>query len=174
MSMAELERARIKAQYRITEDDYVKAMRLHTWRDAIARPSATQLAVRFAIVILLGFAVWIEPIVGLVAILVFAIAVAVFLLFWLPAVTRKQYKQHTAIHDPLTVELLDDGIKFSSADGETKALWPKVFQWRQNDQFVLVYRMSLMFHIVPKSLAGEGFDIPLLVRHLAEHVGAER
>jgi hypothetical protein len=172
--MAEPERARMKAQYRITEDDYVKAMRLHTWRDFIARPSATQLALRFVIVILLGLAVWIEPTVSLVGILVLAIAVAVLLLFWVPALSRKHYKQHTAIHDPLTIELSDDGIRFSSADGETKALWPKVFQWRQNDQFVLVYRMSLMFHIVPKSLAREGFDIPLLVRHLAEHVGAER
>jgi hypothetical protein len=147
--MAEPEIARMKAQYRITEDDYVKAMRFHTWRDFIARPSATQLALRFVIVILLGLAVWIEPTVSLVGILVLAIAVAVLLLFWVPALSRKHYKQHTA-------------------------LWPKVFQWRQNDQFVLVYRMSLMFHIVPKSLAREGFDIPLLVRHLAEHVGAER
>jgi hypothetical protein len=164
MSMAEPERARMKAQYRITEDDYVKAMRLHTWRDFIARPSATQLALRFVIAILLGLAVWIEPTIGLVSILVLAIAVAVLLLFWVPARSRKHYKQHTAI----------DGIRFSSADGETKALWPKVFQWRQNEQYVLVYRMSLLFHIVPKSLAQEGFDIPLLVRRLAEHVGAER
>jgi hypothetical protein len=46
--------------------------------------------------------------------------------------------------------------------------------WRQNNQFILVYRMPILFHIVPKSIAREGFDIPLLVQRLAEHVGPER
>jgi hypothetical protein len=31
-----------------------------------------------------------------------------------------------------------------------------------------------LFHIVPKSIAQEGFDIPLLVQRLGEHVGPER
>jgi hypothetical protein len=34
--------------------------------------------------------------------------------------------------------------------------------------------MPILYNVVPKSIEREGFDIPLLVRRLAEHVGPER
>jgi hypothetical protein len=34
--------------------------------------------------------------------------------------------------------------------------------------------MPILYYIVPKSIAREGFDISLLVQRLAEHVGPER
>jgi hypothetical protein len=38
----------------------------------------------------------------------------------------------------------------------------------------IIYSMPVLFHIVPKSTAREGFDIPRLVQLLAERVGPER
>ena len=52
--------------------------------------------------------------------------------------------------------------------------WSKVFQWRQNDQFVLIYTMPIIYYIIPKSIEREGFDVPLLIKRLGEHVGPER
>ena len=69
---------------------------------------------------------------------------------------------------------LDAGIRFSNSDGEAVLPWSKVLQWRQNGQFILIYLMPIMFYILPKSIAREGFDIPLLIQRLAEHVGPER
>jgi hypothetical protein len=79
-----------------------------------------------------------------------------------------------AIQELIAAELTDKGIKFSNADGEAILSWSKVFQWRQNDQFILIYGMPILYYIVPKSIGREGFDVPLLVQRLAEHVGPER
>ena len=72
------------------------------------------------------------------------------------------------------MELTETGVKFSNGDGEANLPWSKIFQWRQNDQFILIYGMPILYNVVPKSIEREGFDIPLLVRRLAEHVGPER
>ena len=47
-------------------------------------------------------------------------------------------------------------------------------QWRQNKQLILIYGMPILYYIVPKSIQREGFDIPLLIQRLTEHVGTER
>jgi hypothetical protein len=72
------------------------------------------------------------------------------------------------------VELTETGINLSTADGTINLQWSKILQWRQNDRFVLIYPMPILFYLVPKSIAREGFDIALLVQRLAEHVGPER
>jgi hypothetical protein len=72
------------------------------------------------------------------------------------------------------VELTEAGIKFASVDGEANMPRSKVFQWRQTDRFILIYGMPIMYHVVPKSIEREGFDVPLLVQRLSQHVGPER
>jgi hypothetical protein len=87
---------------------------------------------------------------------------------------RRQYRQYKAIQELITAELTEAGINFSTENGGANLQWSKIFQWRQNDQFILIYPMPILFYVVPKSIAREGFDIPLLVQRLAEHVGPER
>jgi hypothetical protein len=167
----------MKVQYRITEDDYANLARFHAWRHFIARPSGTRLVLGSVIVALLGISLWISPSIApsvAFVIAVFAIMVAVSLLVGTPWRARRHYRQYKGIQEPLTVELSEAGIKFASVDGETNMLWSKILQWRQNDQFILIYGMPIMFHVVPKSIEREGFDVPLLVHRLAEHTGPER
>jgi hypothetical protein len=167
----------LKAQYRITEDDFAKVARLNAWRNLIARPSAPQLMARGIIIILLGLAIWKHPAaVPVFAFIstVFAILIAIALFVRGPRLSRQLYRQYKAIQEPITIELLDDGIRLSSPDGYSNVPWSKIFKWRQNEQFILIFKMPLLFHIVPKSVAREGFDIALLVRRLAEQIGPER
>lgn len=167
----------MKAQYRITEDDYANVASFAAWRHFIARPSATRLVAGGIIVALLGIGLWTRPEFApslAFGVAVFAILFAVGLLVRTPRRARRHYRQYKSIQEPITVELTDAGIKFSTADGEAALPWLKVFQWRQNRQFILIYRMPVLFHIVPKSIAREGFDLALLVQRLAEHVGPER
>jgi len=126
---------------------------------------------------LLGIGAGVHP----AAALIFAIAVAVLVILYAvglfvltPGRARRHYRQYKAIQEPIAAELTETGVKFSNGDGEANLPWSKVFQWRQNDQFVLIYGMPVLYYIVPKSIAREGFDIPLLVQRLAEHVGPER
>jgi hypothetical protein len=115
------------------------------------------------------------------AVLIFAIAVAVFVILYAvglfvltPSRARRHYRQYKAIQEPIAAELTETGVKFSNGDGEAIVPWSKVFQWRQNNQFILIYGMPVLYYIVPKSIGREGFDIPLLVQRLVEHVGPER
>jgi hypothetical protein len=167
----------MKVQYRITEDDYAKVMRFAAWRRFIARPSATALVAGGLIAAMLGAAVWARPAVAAalaVGLAVFAILLAISLVVRTPGRARRHYRQYKDLHEPLTVELTEAGLAFSTVDGQAALPWAKVFQWRQNSEFILIYRMPILFHIVPKAIAREGFDIPLLLRRLAEHVGPDR
>jgi Na+/melibiose symporter-like transporter len=165
----------MKVQYRITENDYANLARFHAWRHFIARPSAKQL-VAF-IVALLCIGLWIGPAAALIFVIVVAVFVILFavgLFLLTPSRARRHYRQYKAMQEPIAAELTETGVKFSNGDGEAILPWSKVFQWRQNDQFVLIYGMPILYYIVPKSIGREGFDIPLLVQRLAEHVGPER
>jgi hypothetical protein len=124
----------------------------------------------------LGVAIWKLPAAGPVfafTATVFAILFAIALFVRGPRLSRQHYRQYKAIQEPITIELLDGGIRLSLPDGESNVPWSKIFQWRQNEQFILVFKMRLLFHIVPKSIARDGFDIALLVKRLAEQVGPE-
>jgi hypothetical protein len=165
----------MKVQYRITEDDYANAARFAAWRHFFTRPSATALVAFGAALLCIGL--WMRPAVALI----FAIAVAVFVILYAvglfvltPRRARRHYRQYKAIREPIAAELTETGVRFSNGDGEAILPWSKVFQWRQNAQFILIYGMPVLYYIVPKSIAREGFDIPLLVQRLAEHVGPER
>jgi hypothetical protein len=171
----------MKVQYRIAEDDYASAACFHAWRHLIARPSSTNLLAFGTIAVLVGIGLW-ERVVSaqaLVFLIVFSIVIfsmlyAFNLFVRVPSLARRHYRQYKAIQELITAELTDAGIKFSTADGEGLLTWSKILQWRQNDRFILTYAMPILYYIVPKTVAREGFDIPLLLRRLAERVGPER
>jgi YcxB-like protein len=167
----------MKVQYRITEDDYANVARFAAWRQFMSRSSAMTLVAAGIIVALLGIGMWTRPAVALFLAFVpagAAIGFAVDLLVRTPMRARRHYRQYKDMREPLIVELTDAGIKFSTPDGEAALPWSKVFQWRQNGQFILIYRMPVLFHILPKSISREGFDVPLLLQRLAKCVGPER
>lgn len=167
----------MKAQYRVTENDYADVARFHAWRHFITRPPTVQLVANGTAWVMLGVFLWTEPsyaipVAWIVAGLAILLAIALFVLT--PHRARTYYRQYKAIQEPITAELLEAGIKFSTADGEGILTWSKILQWRQNDQFILIYAMPILYYIVPKSIGREGFDVPLLLRRLTEHVGPER
>ena len=167
----------MKVSYRITEDDYASAARFHAWRHFIARPSTAQFAYGGILVALLGICMWTLPAIVPVFVVggaMLAIMIAFALLVRTPSRARRHYRQYKGIQELITAELTEAGINFSTANGGANLQWSKIFQWRQNDRFVLVYPMPILFYLVPKSIAREGFDLPLLVKRLAEHVGPER
>ena len=167
----------MKVQYRITEDDYASAARFHAWRHLIRRPSTLTLVGGGICAAVFAADAWVHPgVVLFPALMVACAAVAgAFVLFvYTPSRARRHYRQYKAIQEPITADLTDAGIRFSNSDGEGTLPWSKVLQWRQNDQLILIYAMPILFYVVPKSIEREGFDVPLLIRCLTEHVGPER
>lgn len=88
-----------------------------------------------------------------------------------PILARRHYRKYKAIHQEFGVELAEDGIHFSSLNADGKLTWDHVHKWRQNENFVLIYPMPRLFHIIPKSVAIQGFDLQALTDRLLQHVG---
>ena len=167
----------MKVQYRITEDDYARAARFHAWRHFIARPSIVVLVACGMVAVLLGISLWMRAMSAEMlafSIVIFLVLIGFSLFVHTPSRARRHYRQYKALQEPITADLTDAGIRFCNSDGEGILPWSKVFQWRQNKQLILIYGMPILFYIVPKSIEPEGFDVPLLIQRLTEHVGPER
>jgi hypothetical protein len=105
---------------------------------------------------------WDHPavIVAVAFVAIFPASIFIFILG--PLRTRWHYRRYKLIQEPMTIELLEEGVRLS---------W-NVVRWRQNERFILIYPMPAMFYIVPKAIAGNGFDVWLLVQRLTSQVGA--
>jgi hypothetical protein len=164
-----LSEGNVEATYRITEADYVRAVNLHGKRSlrGIAIWSAT-------VLVLLGIAAFGPPhlsslvIGGLIGI---AIVIPVGRYIIVPIRSHMHYRRYKAMHVEATIEVVEDGIRFSTRNGQGRVPWENILKWRQNDRYILVYQMPRLFHIVPKSIASSGFDVSAFERCLTCYVG---
>lgn len=159
----------MKATYLISEQDYVDAMKLFaklTPRLVIIY-SASALA-------LAALAIFGSPVLrgGAIGGLIGGLTVALIGRYVVsPILARRHYRKYKAIQEEFTVEVVDDGVRFTSPNADGKITWDKVHKWRQNEKFVLIYPMPRIFHMVPKSVAAQGFDLQALTDGLQQHVG---
>ena len=159
----------MKATYRISEQDYVNATKL--FAKLSLRVFLIYAASTLALIALAAFG---PPIIkaGAIGGLVGGFAVAlVGRYILLPILARRHYRKYKAIHEEFTIELLNDGVRFSSPDADGKLTWNKMLKWRENKNYILIYPMPRLFHIVPKSIASNGFDLKVLTDGLLQHIG---
>ena len=159
----------MKATYRISEQDYVDAMKLF----AKLRPRLAIIfsacALALAALAIFGPPVWSG---GAIGGLIGGLVVTVIGRYVVsPILSRWHYRKYKAIQEEFAVELVDDGVRFTSPNADGKVTWDKLYQWRQNEQFVLIYPMPRIFHMIPKSVATQGFDLQALTDGLRQHVG---
>ena len=159
----------MKATYRITESDYVNAMKL------CANYSPRLLVILSIIILsLLLLLVFGPPFVKIIAISGLVGGFCGFTIqryIYIPIISRRHYRKYKLIHEEFMIELLDDGIQSSSPNGNGKITWDKMLKWRHNEKYILVYPMPRLFYVVPKSIELSGFDVPLLISRLTQHVG---
>ena len=158
------------ATYRITEADYVRAMQLH------ARMGRWQLAALAVLLLALAAGAVLGPaplrpafVGGLAGA---AIVVAGGRWGVLPWLARRHYRRYRMIHEPFTVQLRDDGVRFASPQGDGLLLWTHILKWRSGPHDLLLYPMPRLFHIVPRAVAARGFDLDALTARLEAEVGA--
>lgn len=159
----------MKATYKISEDDYVNAMRLFskfTTRQVLGFGLAA------TALVFLGFygsLVWSA---GAVGGLVGGAAVTVIGRYVVsPMLARRHYRKYKAIQEAFVIELVNDGVHLSSPSADGTVKWDQIHKWRQDDDLVLIYPMPRLFHIIPKSVASQGFDLRALTDGLLQHVG---
>jgi len=158
------------ANFRISEDDYVAAMKL------FARPRTLRRALTVGVVALLvlyGFSIWRDSRPEVLGGFIGLAVVVVFMRFVASRIARSHYRKYRAMHGEFGAELLDTGLRLVSATGDSTLVWENVLKWRQDERFVLICPMPRLFHILPKSVAAQGFELPALLERLNRHVGPE-
>ncbi|MFT4195427.1 YcxB family protein [Ottowia sp.] len=158
------------ARYHVSEEDYVRAGQL------FARPTLG--AWLFMIALELGclaLAVWGTTtawrVVGLCAAVGGVLGGALVHWFISPRLMRQHYQRYKAMQEEQTVALAEDGLHFSSPSGASHVRWDAVHRWRRDERYILVYPMPRLFHVVPRRVAEQGFDVAALEAALARHVG---
>ncbi|AGU49665.1 hypothetical protein VAPA_1c25670 [Variovorax paradoxus B4] len=159
------------AIFRISEDDYVDAMKLYARLPRLARWIITAIAVLLVLGTVFGTP-QIQPS-ALGGLIGGASVLLAMRLLVMPMTARRHYRKYKAIQEEFAVELLDDALRLRAPHGESRIVWANVLKWRQDDRFVLLYLMPRLFHALPKSVAAQGFDLPGLIERLNRHVGPE-
>ncbi|SFO59169.1 YcxB-like protein [Variovorax sp. OK605] len=157
------------ATFRISEDDYLAAMKLH----ARLTPARLALTVGIGLLLVLGAAFG-PPLLEAASVggLVGGGGVLLATRFIvLPLMARRHYRKYKAIHEEFNAELLDHGLRLTVPHSDHTIVWQNVLKWRHDGRFVLLYPMPRLFHVVPKSVAARGFDLKGLLERLNRHVG---
>lgn len=159
----------MKANYRISEDDYVNAMRLFV--KLSPHVCAIYSVSTLALVLLSLYGAPLIKAGAIGGLVGGAIVTLIGRYIASPMLARRHYQKYKAIQDEFTIELLDDGVRFASPDADGKLTWDKMLKWRENQDYVLIYPMPRIYHIVPKSISSGGFDVKMLTSRLLDYVG---
>lgn len=157
------------AKFRIPEDDYAAAIKVSARPGRMRRVLLIVMVVVFSLAaVLAGRALWPLVLTGFIGVGIIVLSIAVA-----PMLARRHYRKYKGIQVEFSAELLDNGLRVRSPNGEGTLIWENILKWRQSDRFVLVYPMPRLFHILPKSVAEQGFDLQGLIERLNRHVGPE-
>ena len=161
----------MEATYTISERDYARASQLFCKITPKVAIICAVAVVALALAAFFGPPVLRRPlIIGLVVGIPFGV-------FWQyvinPLWAKKHYRKYKGIQEQITIELKDEGVWFSSEDYSSIIKWEKIFKWRQNDSYLLIYPMPRMFYVIPKVIENSGFDLSPLIEALQAKVGKE-
>lgn len=157
------------ANFRISEDDYAAAIKVSTRLSRMRLALLIVMVVVFALgAVLAGRTLWQLLLVGFIGVGIIVLSIVLA-----PMLARRHYRKYKGIQVEFSAELLDNGLRMVSPHGEGTLVWENILKWRQSDRFVLVYPMPRIFHILPKSVAEQGFDLQGLIERLNQYVGPE-
>jgi hypothetical protein len=167
----------MSVRFLISEQDYVRAVALS------ARPTRLRRAIGLLIDLVLAIVVgrllavnlclstwWVSAIL-LASVVVLQVAIRLWAMPWW---WRHCYRKYPAIHRSIALELLDEGVRTSTAKGVGTVVWSDIIKWRCNREYVLLYLAPRLFLIVPMRLAHEGLPLDVLITQLQRHVGCAR
>lgn len=159
-------------RFRISEADYIAAMRLH----GRMRPAQRVLFIGSGVLLMLLGLFGPPPLRPVVLGMVLGGAALALLIPWVitPWMARSHYRRYKGMQDEFGIALAEDGLRFESPHAEGTLVWEHVYQWREDARFILVYPMPRLFHFVPKSLAQQGFDVEAVAEQLRRRLGPSR
>ena len=163
----------MEAEFQITKEDYVSAGLLNGEMNRKAKYIHYAID---AVFVILGFAmlylgkmIWAGGFIGAAIggnLLPYALRS-----LYVPWYLKRHYDKYKVVKKPVSISINDEGIKFSTSDGEGLLKWDEVHHWRENDSLILIYLAPKIYHMVPKRIEDMAFPVWQLKEKLLEHVG---
>jgi hypothetical protein len=124
----------------VSESDFLKSQYLHLKPNLIFSILGILICLAALMVLVFSFS-WI-----LLA------CIAYFVLYFglfIPWRARKLYREYTAMREPVTVNVSDEGLEFISENGQGILPWVDIRKTKSNKTLLLVYPNRSIFHIIP-------------------------
>lgn len=124
----------------VSESDFLKSQYLHLMPNLIFSILGVLICLAAFMVLVFAFS-WI-----LLA------CVAYFVLYFgifIPWRAKKLYREYTAIQEPVTVNVSDEGLEFISERGQGVLPWIDIRKTKSNKTLILIYPNSSIFHVIP-------------------------
>ena len=159
----------MEARFRISEDDYVNGLKLYG--KLTPKMMAIYLLVAGALLLIAIFGPTLIRSGAIGGLIGGGIVVIFGRYLFTPMLAKHHYGKYKAIHDEFVIDLSGDGVCIASSNAKGILPWNDILKWRENEDFLLLYLMPRLYHIVPKSISKQGFDTALLVDNLNKYVG---
>jgi hypothetical protein len=170
--------------YRLDETDIVAANDL--WRRAAIRVwrilvlAGIYWAMWFGIFLLvvnhLSVANVIGALVGtaIAALLVVMIVIWINGRFYFPRRARKSFRQHKAIHHPITLQWTEDRVLIDQETAHNHMPWQDLVRWAEDDRTLILLITDMLFSPVPKRALSPALLEEVRSRLLAANVPKAR
>lgn len=163
----------MEAEFQITEKDYVAAGLLN---GEMTRKSKYIHYAIDAVLVLLGIvAFYADKIIWAGGLIGAAIGGNLFPYalrgLYAPWYLKRHYRKYKVVKKPISILLLDEGVKFTTSNGEGLLKWEDMHHWRENSSLILIYLAPRIYHMIPKRIEELGFSITKLRNELIENVG---
>lgn len=97
---------------------------------------------------------------------IFLVYMAAVFFIYIPLRGRRSFRQHKALAEPMTIEIRDNGISFTSTHSNGLLPWSHINKWKSNNRITLIYRTSSMYHLIPKTFFQSPADYDAFVNEL--------
>ena len=142
--------------YKLTQDEYQKAVTLHLNRGNRLVMLAIYVALAVGIVILgTDFSNTREVITNVLAVF-FSIAFYMLFVRMISAYQAKSiYNKNTALHHEVTLRVSGKGVKLDKNTDNATIPWSAFTKWKQDEKFYLLYTNPRQFNVIPKHALNE-------------------
>ena len=103
-----------------------------------------------------------------ILLIIFGAVNIVSILFWLPRKTKKLFNQHKEIHGPIKIEVEEIGLRETTTNSETLYPWENFYQWREDEDLLMLYISAVLFIIIPKRFSEDQVEIEQIKQYLKE------
>lgn len=149
----------IRIHWTRTEEDYVRAVRLHQSKLRAHRLLSRVLFPLMAVALALYWLLFGRDLLIVAFTTAFSVLLVLFVgVRWLgvPLHARRVFRQQKSLQRPVTLEIDETGLRASTGDDDRSSLvWEDCHRWVEGETDFLIYPSDAIFYFIPKHHLGD-------------------